>query len=92
MEIEVLEKTNKKLIFHLKGADHTLCNPLKRELYADEDVKVASYTIDHPLVRIPKFIVETNGKKAPEKALVDAAKRLQKTNEKVLEAFKKIKI
>jgi len=92
MEIHVLEKSSKKMVFTLKGADHTLCNPLKRELYNDEAVKIASYTIEHPLIRVPKFIVETNGKKDPVKALMDAVKRLQKTNKQFLEAFKKVKI
>lgn len=91
MEIHVIEKSAKKMIFTIKGADHTLCNPLKRELYNDESVKNASYTIEHPLVRVPKFIIETSGKE-PEKALIDAAKRLQKTNNSFLEAFKTVKI
>lgn len=92
MDVHVLEKTTKKMIFTIKGADHTVCNPLKRELYNDDDVKIASYTIEHPLIRVPKFIIETKGNKTPEKALQDAIKRLQATNKKVLQAFKKIKI
>ena len=91
MEIHVLEKSAKKMIFTIKGADHTLCNPLKRELYNDPAVKNASYTIDHPLIRVPKFIIETSGK-TPDKALIDAAKRLQKTNKAFFDAFKKVKI
>ena len=92
MEIHVQEKSSKKLIFTIKGADHTLCNPLKRELYHDKSVKIAAYTIEHPLIRVPKFIIETDGKKKPEKALSDAIKRLQATNKKFLDAFKKVKI
>jgi len=92
MEIEVLEKSKKKMIFKIPGADHTLLNPLKRELYQDKAVKIASYTIEHPLLKVPKFIIETDGTKEPGKALIDAAKRLQKTNEKVLEEFKKVKL
>ncbi|RJQ16971.1 DNA-directed RNA polymerase subunit L [Candidatus Woesearchaeota archaeon] len=92
MEIEVIEQSKKKLIFKLKGADHTFCNALKRELYSDESVKISSYTIEHPLINIPKFIVETDTSKTPEKALSAAVKRLQGTNAKVLEAFKKAKL
>lgn len=88
----MLEKSKKRMIFKLKGATPTLLNPLKRELYSDESVKAASFTIEHPLVGIPKFIIETDGSKEPSKALIDAAKRLQKTNEKVLEEFKKLKL
>ncbi len=77
MELNVLEKKKYRLIFELPGADHTLCNALKTELWNDGDVKVATYTINHPLVAVPKFILETKGKDAAE-ALVEAIGRLQK--------------
>ncbi|MEM4637932.1 MAG: DNA-directed RNA polymerase subunit L [Candidatus Woesearchaeota archaeon] len=91
MEIKVIEKSKKKLVFELIGADHTFSNSLKKELWNDKSVKVSAYSIDHPLIGIPKFIIETN-EKEPEKALIDAAKRLQKKNETFLEGAKKIKI
>ena len=91
MEIKVLEKTKKRLTFELKGSDHTFCNALKKELYEDDSVKLASYTIEHPLIGIPKFLVETSGDKEPEKALTAAAKRLQKKNEQVQDLFKKFR-
>lgn len=91
MEIKVIEKSKKKLVFELIGADHTFSNSLKKELWNDKSVKVSAYSIDHPLIGIPKFIIETN-EKEPEKALIDAAKRLQKKNETFLESAKKIRI
>ncbi|MFH1174531.1 MAG: DNA-directed RNA polymerase subunit L [archaeon] len=92
METVVLEKTKKKLVFELKGADHTLCGALKQELYNDKAVKVATYSMSHPLTRIPKLIIETDGTKSPAKALIDAAKRIQKDNETLAESIKKFKI
>jgi DNA-directed RNA polymerase subunit L len=91
MEIKVLEQTKKKLIFELIGTDHTFCNALKQELLNDDNVKISTYTIAHPLVRIPKFIVETNGQKEPTDVLKAAVKRLTKENEEFLTAFKKAK-
>jgi len=90
MELVVIEKSKKRIIFELKGTDHTFCAALKKELYEDEDVKNAAYAIAHPLIGIPKFIVETSGEE-PEKALMGAVKRLQKKNETVQEAFKKVR-
>jgi DNA-directed RNA polymerase subunit L len=90
MELRVVEKSKKRLIFELIGADHTFCNALKRALWNDKSVKVSAYNIEHPLIGIPKFIIETDDKE-PEKALVDAVKKLQKKNEQFLELFKKIK-
>ena len=91
MEIVVLEKSKKRMIFELKGTDHTFCSSLKKELYEDEDVKNAAYAIEHPLIGIPKFILETGGEKEPEKVLQAAVKRLQKKNETLQDLFKKVR-
>ncbi len=91
MEIRVLEQTKKKMSFELLGTDHTFCNALKEELNKDDNVKNATYTIAHPLIRIPKFIVETKGEKEPTDVLKTAAKKLTKVNEDFLSNFKKAK-
>lgn len=76
------------MVFELAGSDHTLCNALKKELYADDKVKAASYAIKHPSIGIPQMIVETSGK-SPRDALADAAKRLQKQCERFRSAAEK---
>jgi len=91
MEIKVIEQTKKKMIFELIGTDHTFCNALKKELLNDDNVKISTYNIAHPLVRIPKFIVETNGQKEPTDVLKAAAKRLGKLNDEFKSVFKKAK-
>lgn len=88
MELNVREKKKYRLVFELKGADHTLCNALKNELWNDEDVKVATYAIEHPLIAVPKFILETKSKDATE-ALTDAIARLQKQYKSIGTAFNK---
>jgi DNA-directed RNA polymerase subunit L len=88
MELVVLQDTKDTLAFELKGAGHTLCNGLKKELYADGAVKEATYTIRHPLVGTPEFLVHTDGKKAPRQALKDALKRLEERNKTVLKSLK----
>ncbi|MBN2458925.1 DNA-directed RNA polymerase subunit L [Candidatus Woesearchaeota archaeon] len=91
MEIKILEDNKKRLVFELIGADHTLCNSLKKELWSDSATRAASYKIEHPLIGIPKFIVDTNGQKEPRQVLKSAVKRLQKMNSDFLSAFKKAK-
>jgi len=81
MEIKVLEESKNKMVVEIKGEDNTFCNALKNELWNDEDVKISGYRTEHPLVGSPKIIVETT-KKEPRKALIEAAKRLQKNFEK----------
>ncbi len=88
MEINVIEQSKHKMVFEIKGEDDTFANALKDMLYNDSNVKIASYRIEHPLIGIPKFIIETKGD--PKKALIDAAKKLKKEAMKFHDDFKKI--
>jgi len=89
MEIKILEEKKNKIIFELKGETHTFSNVLRKELWNDKHVKAAGYNVTHPLIGVPKFIVETDGGESPKKALVEAAKRLDNTTEKFKTAFLK---
>ena len=89
MELLVLKDSKDSFSFELKGTGHTFCNGLKKELYADSSVKEATYTIRHPLVGVPEFLVYTDGKKAPKAALKDAVDRLKKRNADILKQIKK---
>ena len=91
MEIKVIENNKKRLVFDIIGADHTFCGALKKELWNDKSIKVSAYNIEHPLLGVPRFIVETDDKE-PQKTLLDAIKRIQKKNEQFAEAFKKVKM
>ena len=89
MELKILEEKKNKLVFELKDENHTFCNALKQELWNDKHVKSASYDIAHPLIGIPKFVIETDNSEKPKKALIEAAKRLKNTTDKVKKAFLK---
>ena len=84
MEFTVLEETKNKLVFELKGETHTFSNVLKDELLGSKGVTLASYRVDHPLIGVPRFLVETKGVE-PRKALKEALSSLKKKTE----AFKK---
>lgn len=88
MELKIIEEKKNKLIFELKGETHTFCNALKQELWNDKHVRAASYNIAHPLIGVPKFIVETDGI-SPKKALTEASKRLNNVADKFKSAFAK---
>ena len=90
MEINIVEEKKNKLIFEITGEGHTLSNVLRKELNSDEHVKSAAYTIDHPLIEKPRFILETDGAD-PKKTLIAAAKRVQKELEKVKTEAKELK-
>ncbi len=91
MEINILEDKKKRLVFELKGEKHTLCNALREELWNDKSVKVSAYNISHPIIGIPKFIVETDGKTSPKKAVKNALARLKKKNDDLAKEVKKLK-
>jgi len=88
MELTVIESKKHRIVFELRGVDHTFCNALKQELWNDESVKVSAYNVNHPLVSVPKFIVESSGD--VKEALSGAVGRLQKRNKEFLTAFQKI--
>ena len=90
MEFVVQEKTKKRLVVEMKGTTHTICNVLKDELWNDKDIVAAAYNVGHPLIGVPKFIIETNGKTEPIKALQNACDRLKKTNKDVAAKFSKL--
>ena len=87
MELKVIEEKKNKLILEVEGEDHTLCNAIRKELWNDKNIKVAGYFINHPLVGVPKIVVESSDE--PKKSLIEAAKRLKKANEKLRKEVKK---
>jgi len=80
MEFKVLEESKDKLVFTLKGETHTFSNALKQELQKVKGVTIATYKIDHPVVGLPEFLLETKGLEA-RKALKEALKNLKKRAE-----------
>ena len=77
MEYKVVEEQKHKLVFQLPGETHTFCNILKEELQQVKGVTLATYKIDHPLVGVPQFLIETKGIE-PREALKEALKSIKK--------------
>ena len=88
MEVKLIKKKENQAIVEIKGADHTIVNAIRRELWQDEKVDAAVYTIEHSLISQPRLIVNT---KNPKKAMIDAAERLHKQNKEMETLFKKLK-
>ncbi len=89
MDVELVEDTKSRMVIDLPGRGHTLCNTLKSELWEDKNVKVASYNIAHPLVGIPRMVIETSGE-SPRDAVKIAVNALSKQADEVISAAKKI--
>lgn len=91
MKLKVLQDKKNKMIVEIEGETHTFCNALKKELWNDKHVKAAGYNIAHPFVGVPKLIVETDSGEKPKKALIEAAKRLEKKAGDLKQASAKLK-
>lgn len=89
MEVSIIEEKKNRMVLEIKEEGHTFCNALTKELWNDEHVKISAYSSEHPLKNVMKVIVETDGKKEPKKALLDAAARLAKEFDKFKSAFTK---
>lgn len=90
MEIKIIEKSKNKLKFELVGEDHTFSNLLKDALKSIKHVEIATYSVDHPLISNPEFLIQTDGED-PIKCLNDAAKSMQKTLSEMQKDAEKIK-
>lgn len=89
MEFKVVEESKNKLVFKLRGESHTFCNLLKAELRKIKGVDLVSYRIDHPLVGIPTFLLQTKGIE-PRKALKDALKSIKSLGKDFQKQVKKL--
>ncbi len=89
MELNLLEKKKQRLVFELPGADHTLCNALKQELWNDEEVTAATYAVKHPLKPTPRMVLETKQQEATA-VLAAAIGRLKKEYKSVGTALAKV--
>jgi len=89
MKLKVIEQEKNKIRTEIIGETHTFCNALRKELWNDDDVKIAGYNIEHPLVANPVLTLETD-KKDTKKVLEAAIKRLRDKNEKIREAVKSV--
>ena len=91
MELSVIEETPKRFVFEVKGQDHTLFNLIKSKLWDSKHVKAATYTIAHPLVGVPRMIVETDGDAKPRKVVSDASEASRKDVAEFKQELKKFR-
>jgi DNA-directed RNA polymerase subunit L len=89
MELNVLTSSKTKLTFEMVGEDHTYCNLLRDTIWNEKGVIGAGYTIKHPLVGTPKFIIEVESGDAKD-ALVGAAQAIKKQASDFEKAFLKM--
>ena len=85
----MLKKTRKELKIEIEGEGHTLCNALQQVLLEDRSIEFSGYDLTHPLVGQPVIYIRVKGKRTPERALINAAKKLGVKTAEAREAFEK---
>ncbi len=88
MELKVIREGKYDIEFELSGGDHTLCNALREALVANEDVEVAAYSVENPLLGSPRMLVKTKELPLPQKGQkllpLEAVKGVAEKREKQL--------
>ena len=87
MEVRVIEKTKNSIKLEIKGERHTYFNLFIDKALKNENVKLASYVLKHPLEDIVELYIVTK-KKTPKtviKEIIDEIDRDLTTLEKKVE-------
>ena len=87
MKISILRRESNELKIKLERESHTFCNMLQKTLLEDEEVEMAGYNMPHPLITESVIYVRTRGRRRPEAALRDAAKKLRKRSKELRKAL-----
>jgi DNA-directed RNA polymerase subunit L len=90
MEVKILEEKKNRLVFNIEGDGSTIANMLKKELWNDEHTKTAGFSVEHPLINVPTFVLETDGAD-PKKTVSAAVKRISKDLEKFKDEAKSLR-
>ncbi|MEB3757695.1 MAG: DNA-directed RNA polymerase subunit L [Desulfurococcales archaeon] len=78
MDVQVVEKSDTKLVFKLEGEDHTIANLIVGYLKRINGIKRAFYDIPHPLTGAPVITILTDGSISPVEALSNALNSISK--------------
>ena len=89
MKIKVLKRTSNELKIEVEGEGHTLCNVLQKALVEDDTIEMAGYNVRHPLVDSAIVYVHTKGKRKPEAAVKEAAKKILSQSKEFRKSFQK---
>jgi DNA-directed RNA polymerase subunit L len=64
MQLKVIESNRYELKIEIGGEGHSFCNLLRKTLLEEPSVDSAGYSIDHPLLASPIFILKTKKRQA----------------------------
>jgi len=75
MELNIIKEEKDELEFEIVGEDHTLCNWLRKRLWDQKGTEYAAYSIKHPQIASPIFLIKGN---KPRKLVLDTISAMKK--------------
>lgn len=90
MELEIVEKGERKLEVKVIGEGHSFCNALRKKLHAKEAIDTAAYEIEHPLLSDPVTYVKVKEGESPEEVLRSSVNDLSEDYTEVLDKLEKV--
>ncbi|MCX8184666.1 MAG: RpoL/Rpb11 RNA polymerase subunit family protein [Sulfolobales archaeon] len=90
MKIEVRKIDEKELIIKVFGETHTIGNLLAKSALKHPNVKLAAYSIEHPLEEAFILRIITDGSKSVVHVLREVIKNLTDLSDRAIEKFREI--
>lgn len=90
MKLEIKKVDNKELIIKVFGETHTLGNLLAKSALRHPNVKLAAYSIEHPLEEAFVLRIVTDGSKPASEVLMEVVEGLVKLSDEVVREFKSV--
>lgn len=84
LEVVVRKHTDKELVIKLVGEDHTIGNLIAKIALSHPNVRLAAYTVEHPLEGSPVIRIVTDGTIDPGQVLREVVVKSKAITEKLL--------
>jgi len=88
LEVVIRKRTDKELVIKLVGEDHTIGNLIAKMALNHPNVRLAAYTIEHPLEGSPVIRIVTDGTVDPGQVLKEVVVRSKAITEELLKELR----
>jgi len=90
LKLEIKKVDDKELIIKVFGETHTLGNLLAKSALRHPNVKLAAYSIEHPLEEAFVLRIVTDGSKPASEVLMEVVEGLVKLSDEIVREFKSV--
>ena len=88
LEVMIRKHTDKELVIKLVGEDHTIGNLIAKMALNHPNVRLAAYTVEHPLEGSPVIRIVTDGTIDPSHVLKEIVVKSKAITEELLKTLK----